>query len=126
RRVERPLLDLERLVRRLTEVPGDAVPVHRLAAQGLEDEDVQRPLEEVQRRVLHVTAIGGGARKPWGSPTSMSYGYARSARPVSVRTVATGSAELPGAAVYRGHRALAAALEAPSPIYRGGFAELIV
>src|SRR6266545_4993513 len=48
RRVERALLDLKQLVRQLSNALDNAVAVERHQAEGLEDEHVERALQEVR------------------------------------------------------------------------------
>jgi hypothetical protein len=47
-RVERALLDFKQLVRQLPKALDDAVAVERPQAEGLEDEHVERPLQEIR------------------------------------------------------------------------------
>ncbi len=58
RRIERPLLHLEHLARHPVEVLRDAVAVHGLHGQRLEDEHVEQPREQLAlRRTVHAVAM---------------------------------------------------------------------
>ena len=55
---QRPGVDLEDAARDLLDAPRDAEAVHRLQAQRLEDEQVERALDDVGRGLVHAATIG--------------------------------------------------------------------
>src|SRR6185436_17497993 len=62
RRIQRPFLNPEHIVRELMEPRGDAVPVVRGGGEALQDEQVERALQEVDLSYCHVfpRRSGGG------------------------------------------------------------------
>src|SRR5262249_12726657 len=50
---QRPRIDPEYALRDLFHAPGDAEPVHGLKTESLEDQDIQRALDDISVRVVH-------------------------------------------------------------------------